>query len=91
MKKHNYLKSNVTSASLDFYPRPTLVRDSLINYLNLNGSWDCEIKKGEDVDINILSYSKQIMVPYPIESTLSGLEYDLGDDEVICYHKHFSY
>ena len=91
MKKHNYLKSSVTSASLDFYPRPTLVRDSLINYLNLNGSWDCEIKKGEDVDINTLSYSKQIMVPYPIESTLSGLEYDLGDDEVICYHKHFSY
>ena len=91
MKKHNYLKSFKSEKPLDFYPRPSLERDSLINYLNLNGTCDCEIKKEDEIDLDKISFTKEILVPYPIESTLSGLEYDLGSDEVICYHKHFSY
>ena len=51
---------------LQEYPRPQFVRDS---YLNLNGEWDYSLKKGNDKP----EYDGKILVPFSIESPLSGV------------------
>ena len=52
---------------LQEYPRPQFVRDS---YLNLNGEWDYSLKTGiEEPD-----YREKIIVPFSIESPLSGVK-----------------
>ena len=47
------------------YPRPTLVRTQ---WLNLNGSWDWKEANDQQED-----FTRQILVPFPVESTLSGV------------------
>ena len=51
---------------LQEYPRPQFVRNS---YLNLNGEWDYSLKIGDDIP----DYNDKIIVPFPIESPLSGV------------------
>lgn len=53
------------------YPRPQLIRDS---YLNLNGPWDYAFTAGEEP----AQYDGQILVPFPPESPLSGVEKGFG-------------
>lgn len=52
------------------YPRPQMVRD---NWMNLNGIWDFK----ESISMGRYrpnqSFDKEILVPFPIESALSGL------------------
>ena len=72
------------SAPLQEYPRPYLVRNS---YINLNGVWDCEIVKQKKYPNE---YTKKIVVPYPIESALSGLRTDLKKNDILVYKKVFS-
>jgi len=50
------------------YPRPQLVRT---NWLNLNGLWQYAVT-GKDQD-KPSSFDGRILVPYPIESSLSGV------------------
>ncbi|MDR0863884.1 MAG: hypothetical protein LBO74_02995 [Candidatus Symbiothrix sp.] len=55
------------------YPRPQMVRD---NWVNLNGIWDFaknsnNPKIGSYTDFT--NYSKKILVPFPVESALSGI------------------
>ena len=69
---------------LEEYPRPYLVRDS---YINLNGIWDCEIVKSKKIPNE---FTKKIVVPYPIESCLSGLRLDLKKNDILVYRKVFS-
>jgi hypothetical protein len=45
------------------YPRPTFVR---AEWLNLNGHWDWK-------DENEEGFTRQILVPFPVESVLSGV------------------
>lgn len=53
------------------YPRPQLVRDE---WLNLNGRWEFQaLSSGEQVEFG-QSYDEEVLVPYPIESILSGLQ-----------------
>jgi len=47
------------------YPRPTLVRSE---WLNLNGYWDWKDGKERQEGFN-----RRILVPFPVESTLSGV------------------
>ena len=47
------------------YPRPTLVRS---DWLNLNGYWDWK-----DGNEKLDGFTHRILVPFPIESTLSGI------------------
>ena len=69
---------------LSEYPRPTLVRDS---YINLNGYWDLAIT---DINDSIpQTFEKKILVPYVVESALSGLRYDLKKKEALVYKKEF--
>ena len=74
---NNFNKEN----PLPEYPRPYLVRDS---YLNLNGIWNYEITTSPKLPS---SFSGTIVVPYPIESTLSGVRRDLKKNEYLCYNR----
>ena len=52
---------------LQEYPRPQFERDS---YLNLNGEWDYSLNNGNEKP----KYKEKIIVPFPIESLLSGVK-----------------
>ena len=65
----------------DEYPRPMMKRDS---YFCLNGKWDLKITKGEKV-----SYDGEILVPFPVESRLSGVERAVGKKDILIYSKAF--
>jgi tetratricopeptide (TPR) repeat protein len=67
------------------YPRPQLSRS---NWVNLNGLWEYAIT-GKDVR----DYSKadgKILVPYPIESALSGVKKTLFPDQLLWYKRKFT-
>ena len=53
------------------YPRPYLVRNS---YINLNGIWDYEITTENAIP---KVFTGKIVVPYPLESSLSGVRREL--------------
>ena len=74
-------KYSVSETPLKEYPRPQLVRDS---YLNLNGYWDFEISKSNNIPD---SYSHKILVPFPMESKLSNVFKYLDKNHYIIYRK----
>lgn len=55
--------------ALPEYPRPQMVRN---NWQNLNGLWDYAITEKDATQPVI--FAGQILVPYPIESALSGVK-----------------
>lgn len=55
------------------YPRPQMVRE---NWMNLNGIWDFKESIGMGRYRANQLFDKQILVPFPIESALSGLMFD---------------
>ena len=63
------------------YPRPYLVRNS---YINLNGIWDYEITTENAIP---KVFTGKIVVPYPLESSLSGVRRELKKNEFLCYYK----
>ncbi|WP_142686581.1 glycoside hydrolase family 2 protein [Chitinophaga polysaccharea] len=62
------------------YPRPQLERN---NWQNLNGLWEYAITDSATDFPN--SYNGTILVPYPIESALSGVKKTLKPDERLWY------
>lgn len=63
------------------YPRPLLKRSS---YLCLNGDWEYEITRNKNTN---LVFTKHIMVPYAVETPLSGVNHLLRPDEILIYNK----
>jgi Glycosyl hydrolases family 2, sugar binding domain/Glycosyl hydrolases family 2/Glycosyl hydrolases family 2, TIM barrel domain len=59
-----------TNAPLPEYPRPQLVRT---NWLNLNGIWQFQSGTTNDPVPAGQTLSNQILVPYPMESAISGI------------------
>ncbi len=67
------------------YPRPQMVRK---DWQNLNGLWDYTIV-GKDVS-QPSEFDGEILVPYPIESALSGVMKKVGKDKRLWYRRTFS-
>ncbi len=65
------------------YPRPSLRRDS---YLNLNGKWEFCILRGDEA-----VYDGEILVPFPPESRLSGVEREIGKKDILIYERTFPF
>ena len=66
------------------YPRPQLVRP---DWRNLNGLWDYAIKP--KADAQPAAWDGQILVPFPIESSLSGVMKKVGEANQLWYHRSF--
>ncbi len=77
--------SEVTPASVhQEYPRPQMVRK---DWLNLNGLWEYAISpRNED---NPADWDGRILVPFPIESALSGVMSRVGAEERLWYRRTF--
>jgi len=68
------------------YPRPQLVRS---NWENLNGLWDYAVTPKDASQPR--SYNGQILVPYPIESALSGVKKSLLPEQNLWYRRTFQH
>ena len=67
------------------YPRPQLVRE---NWINLNGHWDYAIT---DIDAGRpAEWDGKILVPFAVESKLSGVQRLLHDDQALWYRRSIS-
>lgn len=67
------------------YPRPQLIRG---NWQNLNGLWQYAIteERGQAIPSN---FDGQILVPFAVESALSGVGKTVGKDKVLWYKNTF--
>ncbi|WP_285056669.1 glycoside hydrolase family 2 protein [Pedobacter ginsengisoli] len=68
--------------ALKEYPRPQMVR---LNWTNLNGLWDYAVTL-RNQSMKVLSEGK-ILVPYPIESALSGVKKALLPEQELIYKR----
>ena len=66
------------------YPRPQMTRPA---WQNLNGEWEYAVaaRGGE----RPRSFAGRILVPFPIQSTLSGVSKPVGPDEWLWYRRTF--
>ncbi len=69
------------------YPRPQLVRP---DWTNLNGLWDYAIR-GKDSRQPPSDWDGEILVPFAVESPLSGVGKLLKPDQKLWYHRTFDY
>lgn len=67
------------------YPRPQMVRET---WQNLNGLWDYAIV-GKDV-AKPTPWDGQILVPFPVESALSGVMQTVGPEKKLWYRRTFT-
>jgi beta-galactosidase/beta-glucuronidase len=67
------------------YPRPQMVRTE---WQNLNGLWDCAVAPREAPQPD--RFDKKILVPFPIESALSGLKQPLEPGQHLWYRRTFT-
>jgi hypothetical protein len=68
------------------YPRPMMVRK---DWENLNGLWDYAIVAKESKKPS--EWNGKILVPYAIESALSGVGKKVGPENCLWYRKTFTY
>ncbi len=61
------------------YPRPIMVRDE---WLNLNGLWEYSITAKDEQPSR---WDGKILVPYPVESALSGVKKRISENECLWY------
>lgn len=74
-----------TACPLPEYPRPQLVRE---NWLNLNGKFDYAILPAAQKWAE--KFDGEILVPFAVESLLSGVEKPLSPSDRLWYRKRFS-
>jgi beta-galactosidase/beta-glucuronidase len=67
------------------YPRPQMVRD---NWKSLNGLWDYSITTSAEQMPN--SFQGKILVPFAVESALSGIGKNVGPDNILWYRTKFT-
>jgi beta-galactosidase/beta-glucuronidase len=67
------------------YPRPQLVREQ---WQNLNGLWNYAIlPQGKTLPEK---FDGKILVPYPVESSLSGVQKRVGEKSELWYQRNFN-
>lgn len=71
--------------SLPEYPRPQLARE---HWQNLNGLWDYQITTGASGPAK--DFAGKILVPFPIESHLSGVGKTLDENSTLWYRRRFT-
>jgi len=69
---------------LQEYPRPQLVREK---WLNLNGLWDFAIRSKDEGKPD--QFDGKILVPFAVESALSGVGKQVGDQNKLWYRRTF--
>lgn len=67
------------------YPRPQMVRG---NWKNLNGLWDYAILP--KTDSKPVNFQGKILVPFAVESALSGVKRTVGKDSTLWYRTTFT-
>ena len=72
------------SAPLPEYPRPQMVRPS---WTNLNGEWDYAILDKDDA---FQAPQGKILVPFAVESQLSGVRKEVGPEKALWYVRSFT-
>ena len=71
------------AAPLPEYPRPQLVRG---NWQNLNGLWDYHLSPADQKNFPA-AWDGKILVPFPLESALSGVGKQAGKEKALWYKK----
>lgn len=66
------------------YPRPQLVREE---WQNLNGLWQYAIRPKDEAQPP--AWDGEILVPFPVESALSGVSRPVGPEERLWYRRTF--
>src|SRR5438067_2666399 len=74
--KTRWAKDVSPANALPEYPRPQMVREE---WLNLNGLWDFAITP-KDASTSV-SFQTQILVPFPVESALSGVMRPVNEND----------
>ena len=71
------------------YPRPQMVRS---DWLNVNGLWDYAIRETNATAIGQMpeKFDGQILVPFPVESALSGVMKQVGGTNRLWYRRSFN-
>ena len=68
------------------YPRPRLER---ADWLNLNGIWNCSVTPAS-AGISDAAFDREILVPFCIESSLSGIAEAFAPDRKLWYKREFT-
>ena len=66
------------------YPRPQLVRK---NWQNINGLWNYSIVPQSAGETKPATFDGKILVPFAVESALSGVGRTVGKDSVLWYNR----
>jgi beta-galactosidase/beta-glucuronidase len=72
--------------ALPEYPRPQLVR---ADWQNLNGLWDYAVRPKDESKPD--KFDGKILVPFPIESALSGVMGKIGETNRLWYRRTFQW